>query len=93
MSRHGKFVFSVEHPLFTASSHAAWELLPSGESVWPLNQYLLEGGESQTGLRPGVVKQHRTIATYIRLLFAAGFRILGLEEWGPSPEQIKEHPE
>lgn len=44
-------------------------------------------------LAPGVVKQHRTIASYVRLLHAAGFRIVALDERGPSAAQIAQHPE
>jgi hypothetical protein len=40
-----------------------------------------------------VVKQHRTIGTYARLLLRAGFTLSHLEEWGPTAQQIAEHPE
>ncbi|MBN3942259.1 class I SAM-dependent methyltransferase [Nostoc sp. NMS9] len=90
---HGKLIFSVEHPLFTAPANATWETLPSGARVWPLDQYLIEGPRVTNWLAPSVTKQHRTISTYVNLLLAAGFHILAIEEWGPSPAQIEEHPE
>jgi len=40
-----------------------------------------------------VIKQHRTIGTYIDLLLRAGFTILHVNEWGPSPEQIASCPD
>ena len=89
----GRLVFSVEHPLFTAPSNAAWETLASGAVVWPLDQYLLEGPRVTSWLAPGVIKQHRTVASYITLLLAAGFVLQEIEEWGPSPEQLADHPE
>ena len=39
------------------------------------------------------MKQHRTLATYLNLLIAAGFTIRRVEEWGASREQIAAHPE
>ena len=89
----GRLVFSVEHPLFTAPSNPAWQTLPDGASVWPLDRYLQEGRRVTDWLAPGVVKQHRTVATYLRLLLASGFTIVDIAEWGPSPEQIQAHPE
>ncbi len=40
-----------------------------------------------------MVKQHRTITTYVQSLIGAGFTLTDLVEWGPSPEQIQEVPE
>jgi hypothetical protein len=40
-----------------------------------------------------VVKQHRTLASYIRLLHAADFRLEHLDEWGPSAQHIAQNPE
>ena len=88
----GRFVFSVEHPLMTAPSMQGWRT--EGErQVWPVDRYLDEGPRTTDWLAKGVVKQHRTIATYLNLLIAAGFSILKMEEWGPSEAQIAAHPE
>jgi hypothetical protein len=40
-----------------------------------------------------VIKQHRTIATYVNLLIGEGLAISHLDEWGPSEDQIASHPE
>ena len=40
-----------------------------------------------------MVKQHRTVGTYLNLLIGAGFRLDHVEEWGPTREQIAAHPE
>ena len=40
----------------------------------------------------GVIKQHRTTATYLNLLLANGFTITHFEEWGPTDAQIAENP-
>ncbi|MCC6455316.1 MAG: class I SAM-dependent methyltransferase [Caldilineaceae bacterium] len=89
----GRFVFSVEHPIYTAPSNPGWQDDPSGIKVWPVNSYLVEGRRVTDWIRPGVVKQHRTIASYVNNLLDHGFRLLRLEEWGPTPAQITEHPD
>jgi hypothetical protein len=39
-----------------------------------------------------VIKQHRTVATYINLLLERGFAISRVEEWGPTDAQIAARP-
>jgi SAM-dependent methyltransferase len=89
----GGLVFSVEHPLFTAPSHPGWSVDPAGHATWPVDGYLDEGRRSTDWLAKGVIKQHRTIATYLNLLLRSGFTLSHIEEWGPSDEQIALHPE
>ena len=50
-----------------------------------MSGYLQEGERSTDWLAKGVIKQHRTMATYVRLLLRQGFRLTQLEEWGPTP--------
>jgi len=40
-----------------------------------------------------VIKQHRTLGTFLNLLIRAGFTIAHVEEWAPSEEQIAANPE
>ena len=40
-----------------------------------------------------MVKQHRTVASYINALLQAGFTLAHVEEWGPTDAQIAERPE
>jgi SAM-dependent methyltransferase len=88
----GRFVFSVEHPIYTAPSRPGWSINEAGRRNWPLDSYLVEGPRSTDWLTKGVIKQHRTVATYLRKLRAAGFAVTGLEEWGPTDEQIAARP-
>lgn len=92
LSPGGRFVFSAEHPLFTAPSEPGW-IETAGRKIWPLDRYLDEGPRVTDWLAPGVVKQHRTIGTYLNLLIRCGFRIDHVEEWGPTAAQIAAHPE
>ena len=55
--------------------------------------YLDEGPRTTDWLAKGVVKQHRTLASYLNLLIEAGFTIGHVEEWGPAREEIAAHPE
>jgi trans-aconitate methyltransferase len=89
----GALVCSVEHPMMTAPRHQGWGEDASGLPVWPLGAYLDEGPRSTDWLAKGVVKQHRTIATYLALLSGAGFELTCLEEWGPSLGQVAANPD
>ncbi|MBS0221130.1 MAG: methyltransferase domain-containing protein [Proteobacteria bacterium] len=84
----GRFVFSIEHPIYTAPSAPGW-----ASNAWPVNGYLTEGPRTTDWLAKGVIKQHRTIATYLNLLILTGFSVLRIEEWGPTDAQIAAHPE
>jgi len=88
----GIFVFSTEHPIYTASSEPKWSTGANGRVTWPVDRYLDEGPRTTDWLAKGVVKQHRTVATYLNLLLGSGFAITYVEEWGPSAEQIAAEP-
>lgn len=88
-----RFVCSVEHPIYTAPTHPAFAAGPGGAPVWPVDGYLREGARVTDWLAPGVVKQHRTIETYLRELRSAGFQLVDLREWGPTDAQVRAHPE
>ncbi len=88
----GSLVFSVEHPIFTAPSRPGWSVNDGGRKTWPLDGYLDEGPRSTDWLAKGVIKQHRTLATYINLLLRLGFTLTRVQEWGPTPEQIAALP-
>lgn len=93
LSRGGRLVFSVEHPLFTAPSVPGWVEQTDGRKVWPLDGYLKEGPRSTDWLAKGVIKRHRTVGTYVMMLLQAGFTLAHLEEWVPSEAQIAARPE
>ena len=89
----GRLVVSVEHPIFTAPRDPVWRTEADGTKAWPLTDYLAEGRRVTNWITAGVVKYHRTVASYVNLLVERGFRIRRIEEWAPSPKQIAEHPE
>jgi SAM-dependent methyltransferase len=88
----GTFVFSMEHPLYTAPTAPGW-IDRDGKTVWALDAYLAEGERRTDWIARGVVKYHRSIGTVVNALLAAGFTLTHLEEWGPDAAQIAENPE
>lgn len=89
----GAFVCSVEHPLFTAPTSPTFVTDQVGRATWPLDRYLDESPRTTDWLAPGVVKQHRTIATYVNAMIGAGLTLAAIVEWGPTDEQIEAHPD
>jgi len=89
----GSLVFSAEHPIFTAPAAPGWQSSAAGGKVWPVDRYLEEGPRVTDWLAKGVVKQHRTLATYLNMLLRLGFALSHVEEWGPTDAQIAARPD
>jgi len=89
----GWLICSVEHPIYTAPSLPVWGTNAAGRRIWPVDSYLEEGPRSTDWLVEGVIKQHRTVASYVNLLLRNGFVLTHVEEWGPSGAQIDARPE
>ncbi|KKB64943.1 SAM-dependent methyltransferase [Robbsia andropogonis] len=88
-----RFVFTIEHPIFMASTHARWINDDAGRKTWPVNDYSIEGERRTNWFADGVLKYHRTLGTTLNALINAGFNIRRVEEFAPTPEQIKEMPQ
>lgn len=89
----GAFVFSVEHPIFTAYGTQDWYYGEQGEKLhWPVDRYFTEGRRHATFLGDEVVKYHKTLTTYVNGLIRAGFRITGLIEPEPDAEMLESIP-
>jgi SAM-dependent methyltransferase len=81
----GNFIFTVEHPVFTAQGPQQWHCDEQGNRLhWPVDSYFSEGPRNAAFLGEDVGKYHKTLATYINTLLGAGFSITGLAE--PQPE-------
>jgi SAM-dependent methyltransferase len=87
------FVFSTEHPIFTASRNARWSSDADGRLTWPVDSYLAEAPRTTEWFTPGVVKYHRTLGTTLNALIGAGFTITHVEEFGPTLAQIADNPD
>lgn len=88
----GRFVFSMEHPIYTASRHPEWIADAKGRRTWPVDDYQIEGERRTTWFTEGVVKYHRTIGTTLNSLIANGFVIRHFEEWGPTDADVAATP-
>ncbi|MCC8180528.1 MAG: class I SAM-dependent methyltransferase [Planctomycetes bacterium] len=90
----GDFIFSVEHPVFTAEGSQDWCRDPEGSTLhWPVDNYFIEGWRQATFLGEKVSKFHRTVTTYLNTLMERNFVITGLVEPEPDEQMLREHKE
>ena len=84
LKQSGTFVFSCEHPIFTAQGSQEWAYDSSGSLAhWPVDNYFSDGPRNAHFLGENVVKYHRSLSTYLRTLRANGFAIVDFCE--PQP--------
>lgn len=89
----GDFVFSVEHPVFTAQGKQDWHYDKEGKPMhWPVDSYFTEGIRQSNFLGEEVLKYHKTLTTYINTLIQAGFEITGLIEPEPAVHLLDNVP-
>jgi SAM-dependent methyltransferase len=89
----GRLIFSIEHPIYMAPRRPDWLVDAEGHKTWPLDSYQMEGPRVTNWLAEGVVKQHRTMGTTLNLLIGCGFRIMHVEEWTPTGEDLAMYPD
>lgn len=88
----GTFVFSVEHPVFTAEGSQDWIYDSEGKILcFPVDHYYYEGKRDAVFLGEHVMKYHRTVTTYVRTLLNQGFVLDALVEPQP-PEDMMDQP-
>ncbi len=86
----GEFIFSVEHPLFTAYGTQDWFRDASDNILhFPVDRYFYEGKRESNFLGEKVLKYHKTLTTYLNTLIQNGFEITGVVEPQPSKEMLK----
>ncbi|MFT4416676.1 class I SAM-dependent methyltransferase [Fredinandcohnia humi] len=83
---HGKFVFSVQHPLTTSSFLSKQTGDKRGN--WIVDDYFLEGERKEPWIEQIVVKYHRTIEHYFNALTKSGFSVVDLREGTPKREHF-----
>ena len=94
LSAGGDFVFSVEHPIFTAYGSQDWIYTSEGEiDHFPVDHYFEEGPRQAIFLGETVLKYHRTLTTYLNALLSSGFTLTAVVEPTPAPEQLAKQPE
>ena len=88
----GTFLFSVEHPVFTAYGSQDWYYNEKGEILhFPVDNYYYEGKREAVFLGEKVTKYHRTLTTYVNTLLKNGFILENLVEPAP-PENMMDLP-
>ncbi|MFT3901783.1 MAG: class I SAM-dependent methyltransferase [Niabella sp.] len=86
----GSFVFSVEHPVFTAEGGQDWVYDEAGNKLyWPVDHYFSEGQRNASFLGEKVLKYHRTVSLYLNELIKQGFKIMSVKEPVPSEDMLK----
>jgi SAM-dependent methyltransferase len=94
LSVQGAFVFSVEHPVFTAYGSQDWIYDAEGHKMyWPVDHYFQEGTRKAIFLGQEVIKYHRTLDTYINGLLSNGFHIHGFVEPRPESQILAHNPD
>lgn len=88
----GMFLFSVEHPVFTAYGTQDWYYGATGEILhFPVDRYFDEGEREAVFLGERVIKYHRTLTTYLETLSKEGFTLRHVVEPMP-PESMMDIP-
>ncbi|MBU5418982.1 class I SAM-dependent methyltransferase [Acetanaerobacterium sp. MSJ-12] len=86
----GSFVFSCEHPVFTAEGSQEWCCDGAGNPRhWPVDRYFDEGRRTAHFLGCEVTKYHRTLTSYLNTLLQAGFAIKEVVEPRPDPRLME----
>ena len=89
----GSFVFSVEHPVFTAEGSQSWFVDKSGKNMhWPVDRYFEESSRHTVFLGEKVIKYHKTLTTYLNGLLQNRFEIREIKEPLPTPEMLDNIP-
>lgn len=80
----GSFVFSAEHPVFTAEGSQQWIRGDAGEPLhWPVDNYYIEGKRSAVFLGEPVAKYHRTLTAYVNGLLRPALKSQGWSNRSP----------
>lgn len=88
----GDFIFSVEHPIFTAYGNQDWIYNAQHKpEYWPVDHYFEEGKRTAIFLGKSVTKYHKTLTTYCNGLLQNGFIITHLVEPMP-PKEMMDFP-
>ncbi len=91
---YGAFIFSVEHPVFTASGTQDWYYDENGDVMhFPVDNYYYEGKRATCFLGEDVIKYHRTLTTYLNTLITNGFQINSVIEPQPSEHLLDTIPD
>lgn len=85
----GQFIFSAEHPVFTAQGLQDWYYDADGNILhFPVDRYYYEGKRDAVFLGEHVTKYHRTLTSYLNTLLINGFGLLNIIEPMPPKDML-----
>lgn len=85
----GDFVFSIEHPIFTAYGNQDWYRDAEGNILhFPVDNYFFEGAREAVFLGERVTKYHHTLTTVLDGLLACGFTLRRVVEPQPPARML-----
>ncbi|TWT01878.1 bifunctional 2-polyprenyl-6-hydroxyphenol methylase/3-demethylubiquinol 3-O-methyltransferase UbiG [Planomicrobium sp. CPCC 101079] len=87
----GKFIFSVQHPVTTASFNS--KTTGDRRENWIVDDYFRSGERKEPWIGQVVVKYHRTIEQYFSALIRCGFSVTSLREGTPVRENFADEKE
>ena len=79
LSHGGVFVFSIEHPIFSAGPRE-WLIVSGQQKVWPVVNYALEGPRIVHWLGHDVLKCHRTLSSILSGVLNSQLAVLEVVE-------------
>ncbi|MFC6177152.1 class I SAM-dependent methyltransferase [Companilactobacillus huachuanensis] len=89
LKSNGTFIFSVEHPIFTAQGSEEWNYDSDGQiKDFPVDNYFYEGKRETDFLGETVVKYHKTLTTYLNGLLKNNFQITQIVEPMPPKDMM-----
>lgn len=91
MKNDAKFIFSVQHPLTTATFKSKSGGERKGD--WIVDDYFEQGARKEPWIGKTIVKYHRTIEFYFTALVAVGFHIEALQEGAPEKANFTDEGE
>ncbi|ETI70796.1 class I SAM-dependent DNA methyltransferase [Neobacillus vireti] len=91
LKANGKFIFSVQHPILTSSIESASQ--SSQRTNWIVDEYFHIGKRVEPWIEKEVIKYHRTVEEYFKLLKSEGFSIDEIRECSPQKENFKSEQE
>lgn len=93
LTANGTFVFTMEHPVFTAYGSQEWMYNIQREPIhWPVDNYFKEERREADFLGEKVIKYHHTLTTILQGLLQTDFVIRDVVEPQPTEEMLKKIP-
>ncbi|MEL6835993.1 MAG: methyltransferase domain-containing protein [Bacteroidota bacterium] len=89
----GCFIFSVEHPIITSNYAAYNQQAKVKREDWVVDNYFHSGQRINKWIGKEVIKYHRTLEEYVRLIQKSGFALEEIRESKPARANFAEQTE